>query len=133
MNTKQLHLVTFEQAKRLKALGFNWEVGYFYNTTSKELKPNFITAQEGEFLTTNYFLVDDNYDRKFPKISAPTTALALKWMRDVKKIVNTVEYDGNGLYREYKGDIRATSVFNTYEAAEAALLDELLTVLEKGI
>ena len=39
MNTKQLHLVTFEQAKRLKEVGFDWKLtdafnsdGHFFKT-----------------------------------------------------------------------------------------------------
>ena len=31
MNDKQLQLVTFEQAERLKALGFDWHVNYVYD------------------------------------------------------------------------------------------------------
>jgi hypothetical protein len=135
MNTKQLQLVTFEQAKILKALGFNWNVGYFYNATSKQLKPNFIGAtQKGEFLTTDNFLVDNNYSRKFPKISAPSVALALKWMRDEKgfdySITKGRRYNEYG-YSLLNGTTGRLHINGDYEAAELALLDELLTVLEK--
>ncbi|MDR0692561.1 MAG: hypothetical protein LBF69_05945 [Prevotellaceae bacterium] len=35
MNTKQLQLVTFEQAKKLKALGFDWETNKIFPFNSK--------------------------------------------------------------------------------------------------
>jgi hypothetical protein len=135
MNTKQLQLVTFEQAKRLKQLGFDWNVGYFYNPASKQLKPNFIIrAEEGEFLTADYFLVDNNYDRKHPKISAPSVALALKWMRDEKGFDYSITNER--LYNEYgysllNGTTGRLHIKGGYEAAENALLDELLTILEE--
>ena len=106
MNTKQLQLVTFEQEAKLKALGFDW----------------------------------------IPKFTRqlPAVALALKWLRDVKNIqsdVNYIEiarlspkiiykgrYQNNVLYEYIE---KFTNSFDTYEAAESALLDELLTVLEK--
>jgi hypothetical protein len=106
METKQLRLVTFEQAKRLKALGFNWEVS-----------------------------VQDIF---YLNIKQPTIALALKWIRDKKEIVCIIDYIHTsdkyyGYYRSKTGKYYygTTSIFDTYEAVEDKLLDELLTVLEK--
>ncbi|MDR1339470.1 MAG: hypothetical protein LBK58_05405, partial [Prevotellaceae bacterium] len=75
-------------------------------------------------------------------ISAPSVPLALKWFRDEKNLKNEVRFyycsDSYETYyyqgfldcKNYK-QLLSTPHFDTYEAAESALLDELLTVLEK--
>jgi hypothetical protein len=117
MNTKQLALVTFEQAKRLNALGFNWECTDMY---------------EGGTLTNNVGLF--NYNSQFWTYSAPPVALSLKWIRDEKNIHCGVTVGTrNKIFASYCYDeilVKLTD-YNTYEAAESALLDQLLTILEK--
>jgi hypothetical protein len=70
--------------------------------------------------------------------AAPTVALALKWLRDEKgmnaHIIDFDIQDGDlpALYGfRMKGYYPSPHVFNTYEDAELALLDGLLTFLEK--
>ena len=129
MNTKQLQLVTFEQAKRLRGALFDWKVYNYYDSKGNH----------------------NNYDGRIP---APTVALALKWFRDEKKFDNIVvaemgfvqmqlsppqpklKYYYSKYFQEgnHWGTIRRNDYYNqtgTYEAAESALLDELLNILEK--
>ena len=126
MNTKELQLVTLEQAKRLKTVGFNW------GTTAYWVKHPI--TKEWIFRENTSYLVENNL--KFELVeeyTAPTVALALKWIRDEKNL----HYDG-GRYFVGKNfrfwildNAKSTDPFDTYEAAESALLDELLTILEQ--
>lgn len=118
MNNTELPLVTHEQAKKLKAAGFDWETHKGYD--ERGLKIN---------------LWVEEFGMKIPHTKAPEVALALKWMRDVKEIKFAVGYDVlNGGYRWWCFDVKNndTDPPYTYEAAETALLDELLALLENG-
>ena len=129
MNTQELPLVTFEQAKRLKQLGFDWETFEFYaeNGNSNHWKNAKYDIPKNWNIMHDYKSYDVFY-------SAPTVALALKWMRDVKKIINWVECNS---YHVYFGgyfvnrNFEQSKICKEYEASESALLDELLTILEK--
>jgi hypothetical protein len=139
MNTKQLPLVTYEQAKRLKALGFDLETQSYYSTFNTEK----------ETLENAGFIGKWNTGPGSHKMTtAPTVALALKWIRDEKDMYNSVNFfdvitpEYMGLYqvnhvtnvgskRLYPRTTCETQPVNTYEAAESALLDELLTILEE--
>jgi len=148
---KQLQLVTFEQAKKLKDLGFDWETETVF--CSIECEP--------EELDLLYFYLDNwNGDYQEPcrdnplqrAFSAPTVALALKWIRDAKGVLCEItygigRYNDVDLYDSYFASFRINinddedfSVerlknvfdFDTYELAESALLDEILTILEQN-
>ena len=131
MNTKQLQLVTFEQAKKLKALGFDLEVVHNYYPDG-ELH----TASEMDNYNNEDWVISNTKENV---ISAPAVALALKWFRDEKKLKNAVclcrwSNTTDGSVRDvYQPSIRGKLRFeyDTYEAAESALLDELLTVFEE--
>jgi hypothetical protein len=118
METKQLQLVALEQAKRLKALGFDWKCDRYYF--------------EDDQGTSSYILNHNRYDDFY---SAPTVALALKWIRDEKTNLFEVTHTdaGEWYYRKRIAQWSEASecIFDTYEAAESALLDELLTILGK--
>ena len=138
MNTnKELQLVTFEQAKRLKKLGFDWDCFYAYRLEDNEFgKAETLIVYMGDGKLSN--------DAKAPRV-----ALALKWFRDEKKTVAHVSFheefskvDGKyhchykGMMQKYNGNDSyktptSSKDFYTYEAAESALLDKLLTLLEK--
>jgi hypothetical protein len=116
METKELRLVTHEQAVRLKKLGFNWATGNVYY---------------------------DEIEEKW--ISAPAVALALQWLRDEKEIRCGIDvrasFEGGRInifycgkfaqYGNYGLEWAETNRKDSYPKAESALLDELLTVLEK--
>ena len=74
---KDLQLVSLEQAKKLKELGFDWEVNHNYNT--------FEDCNE----LCNGYKNNYNIGKRF-NISAPSVAIALKWFRDVKVILSDV-------------------------------------------
>jgi hypothetical protein len=132
METKQLQLVTREQARRLKKLRFDWETDYHYyercDKTDKLEGPG---------------LVRQNWNSGTYFYSIPTVCLALKWIRDCRHIPNAVKLYveirvmSNKPVYEYSYFFKGLEYhdfnlhFKTYEAAESALLDELLTILEK--
>ena len=118
MNTeKQLQLVTFEQAKRLRDLGFDWIV---FHTFDENDKPAFTGSQE------NY-----NSYEFYGRVSCPTVALALKWIEDVKGIRNySTQYTSAEDYIYFIG-VTNYGRFLSREDAESSLLDELLTILEQ--
>ncbi|MDR0295173.1 MAG: hypothetical protein LBH91_03145 [Prevotellaceae bacterium] len=116
---KQLQLVTSEQAKRLKEAGFDWKtlVSYTYNGDLTDV---------GDVIHKNTL---------FHYVCAPSVALALKWFRDVKGVRCCVSIDvPDEWIGEYYDDKRCefTGSYEMYEAAESALLDELLTSIEKA-
>jgi len=134
---QQLPLVSFEQAKRLKELGFDWECEQFYNG---EKLTDYKTAGFDEEcpLKNNYndsgFDWNDGVEKEW--FSAPTVALALKWFKKIKNIVCDVVYseceERVGIfycYRIYEID-KISRLYSNYELAESVLLDELLTLIE---
>jgi len=138
MKDNQLQTVTFEQAKRLKNAGFDWNTSHYYE---KVMVNGLCRDIENDRVLKNSFIADWG---KY-KLSAPTVVLALKWFRDVKGVYCAVEFYGMGkksrkysgaLYKEatekYPHERMPTAHFDTYEAAESALLDELLTLIENG-
>ena len=78
--------VTYEQAKILKKLGFNWECNHYYDHNCKLVEYNM--SYESCYHNWN----DDNY-KDFRQNSAPTLAQAQKWLRTVKCIIVHVFID----------------------------------------
>jgi len=117
MNTKQLQLVTYEQARALKKAGFDWETDdYFAERPGGAFHGN---------KKINPPLPSNDTMR-------PTVALALKWMRDVKIFHYSINFDVDSSGTFYIGTImpdEIENVFPSYEEAESALLDELLTLI----
>jgi len=134
MQEKQLQLVNYEQAKKLKELGFDWRA-----------RPHYIA---GRLYTRDFTNSgDSNHNLWDNAFSAPTVALALKWFRDVKGLCGSVSYDhtfdndSSTTWNHYvyiihkKGqdyayyawdlispkDLDKVCRFNTYEEAESAL------------
>ena len=121
MITKELQLVTFEQAKKLDELGFNWEVSIFYDTSGNQGRYDFIPA--------NY----NKYHEKRYTTSAPIVVLALKWFRDVKNITYSIaptSQSKKGCTYAYDLILNFKTIkscsFKSYEQAESELLDKLL-------
>ena len=122
MKDNQLQTVSLEQAKRLKKIGFDWECddAFFDNENIKKC------------YTCRLMQPCDIC------ISAPTVALALKWFREVKGIYNTIEFNLAGFGIWYTGLFlrkedyvpQIATLKEKYEAAESALLNELLTIIE---
>ena len=129
MKDNQLQIVRFEQAKRLKELGFDWAVKTSYAIGCDNLRPEFRS-----YLHYNRGIRCNDTGKEL--ISAPTVALALKWIRDVKTDC-VLSVCINQTSRKYfyivdeHDDYYVGDDFNAYEAAESALLDELLNLLEQ--
>jgi len=101
MQAKQLQIVNFEQAEKLKSkeIGFDWETPYF------------------------------NKKGELSGLYLPTVALALKWFRDVKGMHGYIKY-WSGFGWAYYGssyvDKVKPTLYLTYDEAESALLDALI-------
>jgi hypothetical protein len=127
MNNNSLPLVTFEQAKRLKAAGFNLVCCDVY-------------CSNGDFAKVNY----DNWN-SIGGYSAPSVALSLEWMREAMSVPCSVEIlyaadkDGVTYQGRYvwsgKGEVRSQA-FGRHRDAASKLLDlilnEFLTLIERG-
>jgi hypothetical protein len=115
MKQKELQIVTFEQSKRLKALGFDWGCRAFYHAM-------------GGIIFSDCVKNEKQYGITY-KAAAPTVALALKWIRDEKHLNYSISCIGD--YYKFITDDDLGCNYSSYEELERALLDELLTVLEK--
>lgn len=73
--------VTFEQAKSLKELGFDWECRAVYLFDSSYDNNGFVYGRG--FWVMDYNKTDEGY-------SAPTLYQAQKWLREVKKVDITI-------------------------------------------
>jgi len=118
MKTTQLQLVTYDQAKRLKELGFDWKSCTYYDNNGNE-----------------WLFCADTFEKEIePLTHRPTVALALKWCRDVKIVSSGIcMSDGKSFFGrfEYYGDCYQTITSNNFELTESDLLDEIMDILEK--
>lgn len=130
MNTEDY--VSYEQAKKLKELGFDWRTIWYYEfeePTDDEAVLNYTASYNG--LNNNMF--DDNY-------SAPTLAEAAKWLREIHKLSIRINYSqthknwffdilnlDDGSYTDSDID----EYYSTYEKALSAGLDAALELLIK--
>lgn len=82
--------VSFEQSKKLKELGFDWNVSHFYS--QGELRPNndIFCSDEDIVVYIDDLLHDMNNFLTYV-YSAPTLAQAAKWLRKVKGIAVCVQ------------------------------------------
>jgi len=128
----ELQIVSFEQAKLLKDLGFDWRVNSLYvlNNSSKEI----ILQKDRVF---NQWNINCSIENTINTLySAPTVPLALKWCRDVKEVFCWItrenHYCYEGGYSIHTEDyLSNTKCSDSYEEAEIALLDEILEILLK--
>jgi hypothetical protein len=134
MKTKQLQRVNFEQAKRLDAIGFDYPVLDWYFRDGTFHKQETVKGYK-EWKGWHCWNAT-----KGIRFSAPTVALALKWLRDEKGIYTQIFFEQTDAGWYYASalildDINEETVEckaqKSWDAAESALLDELLTVLEK--
>jgi hypothetical protein len=123
MKTQQLQLVSFEQAKRLKELGFNYPVR---------------TVYENGIIINYHNDKNRNDDKSNREISAPTVPLALKYLRNEKELLYVINPEDEDLYGEPLNKIRYTAdipdkeqlctstaidQYDTFEEAEQAILE----------
>jgi hypothetical protein len=126
--------VTFEQAKKLKKLGFDWNCckryRYFFETDK------YIIESEKE---NNYNGGDPTHADYYRFYSCPSIPLALKWIRT--KVDYGFEYRMGWAYAKIYWYLRSKEAvekyvlngrFYTYEKAEKELLNGLLDDLIKN-
>ena len=132
MKDNQLQIVSYSQAVKLREAGFDWNTSHYYE---KVMVNGLYRDIENDRVLKNSFIADWG---KY-KLSAPTVALALKWFRDVKGLTAFCDDKYHGWHYEiYSIGCDAIRIdgndlrifFETYEEAESALLDELLTIIE---
>ncbi|MCL2040386.1 MAG: hypothetical protein FWG85_08185 [Bacteroidetes bacterium] len=128
MGNKTLQIVSYEQAQKLKKLGFDWECYLAYRIADNEFgkKSNEPVSYQGAVL--------EDYAH------APSVALALKWFRNVKRVngsvFQAVSMHWHGLLSKYGAnpdeDVRIYSEPHIwYEHAETDLLDRLILFAEE--
>ena len=125
MNDQQLQNVILIQALRLKAAGFNVKTFTCFRGDKNNILEHGVKANHNGFAFS---------------ISTPSVSLALKWCRDVKGFLCGVSPSCDGVCFIWKygqqgkgwaASYRSYEKFATYEAAESALLDAVLSELEK--
>ena len=107
--------VTFDQAKKLKELGFDWGCIHWYHT-NEEHEKKLIKAFDYA-----------NHSGLSPRaLSAPTLSQVQKWLREVKNIVVlatcNLDYEkGHEWYWFIDKDVNIEDPEHAYETYEAAL------------
>lgn len=124
-------LVTYEQAQRLRMLGYSWSCNHYYYRDTK--KP------------TDVDVVDDwNASSNF--ISAPHVWDVLRWLRERKATiaeVHTVVRDSGCMISGWRAfallldgkrnEWVSPCLYSTYDAALSAAIDKALTILEENV
>lgn len=74
--------VTYEQAVKLKELGFNWKCRYFYDERDKLPLPftEMITSFEGDFKDVTSDTMLEDFNKCTGIYSSPTLAQIQKWL-----------------------------------------------------
>lgn len=123
--------VSFEQAKVLKELGFDWGCNHYYGLDQ-------FLYEETKSILTNYSHINDTY-----LISAPTLAQVHKWFREVKGIIIGVDFDDYynkfvcHVYKKLKSAYSCNLVlvngedFDTYEQAFYTGIDKAIGLLKE--
>ena len=124
--------VTYEQAVRLKELGFDWECNHYCGLDESLHEETF------SYLTNYIHINESPY-----LISAPTLSQAQKWLREVKGIHIEIKYTSNPQYEPWVGKIVIlgdqpelnaiinTDTCDTYEEALSEGIDMVLKILKK--
>ena len=115
--------VTYEQAVKLKELGFDWECNHLYSHRSSI-----------DFNDSCYYH-DFNTTDSSNDYSAPTLAQAQKWLREVKETEVIVHKINDSIYNYtiYGQLVNLTTktIFDTYEQALSAGIDKALELLKE--
>ena len=131
-------IVTFEQAKHLKNLGFNMD-SFFAYSNEGQLESSF--EMTGEFNFSKEVMDDAVENGYLNCCLAPTVSSALDWIREEKGIKCVVELDdkdvessqyfGRYKYRgkDHIGRDCDTESFSSHPLAESALLNAVLDYL----
>jgi hypothetical protein len=119
MQTNQEPLVSFEQAKGLKSIGFTWECEFYFMGSGRGFSTN---------ISENH-----NRDMSKEKYSRPTISQSIRFFRIEKNLHGYIipedsEY-GPDIYLVYAGPIKDIDFVcdcESHDLAASALLDKLI-------
>ena len=128
--------VSLEVAKLLKELGFDWECReYYYNFTTTGWSLSF----DDNFVNWNSW--SEQY------ISAPTTEVAQRWLREIKGIevyahvfydsremlneLDVYVYEVNHITKHIEDYISSYDIYHTYEEAQEAGIKKVLEIISE--
>lgn len=134
--------VTYEQAIKLKELGFNWLCDKYYATQNYCEGNNpydFVTIGAGDLIYYPKYREDEN-DGWIPDeewcVSAPTLAQAQKWLREVKETEVIVDRIDDVVYSYtiygQLANFSAKTHFNFYEQALKIGIDRAIELLKEN-
>lgn len=137
------YYASFEIAKLLKEMGFNWKCRCYYEMSGKLRGKN-----SGNFIDYNSPLIWQNNGNDDTQLySAPALDVVQRWLREVKGIHICVKADAASTNCKYfvtviisdtkwgnvQDENKKTILFITYEKAqEAGIKKALEIILEKG-
>ena len=150
---KHEDFVTFEQAKKLKELGFKEECNHYYDLITEEFTENCAGDNDTDSFEPEGSAYYD-HNSELGCVSAPTLAEVQKWLREKQKLFVTINtyftgfVDGNFANPDYEYvivDFRNNSglrkcsssstpqkLFKTYEQALSAGIDNVLETIEEA-
>ena len=123
--------VTYEQAVKLKELGFDWKCNHWYHPLEPE-----------KIIECQTYCNHNSFERPY---SAPTLAQVAKWLRDVKGLIIYSEprfYKGKKpllgyeyhLFNKkdgYYSHIESETIYDTYEEALSEGINEALELIKE--
>lgn len=133
--------VTYDQAVKLKELGFRWDCNHYYDTETNTFVEYVHYNDEGYFDpdASSYY----NHNCHHSSVSAPTLEQVQKWLRDVHKIEvricmefdvfqpkGTWESKARKFDAEFGDNILYGVGFSTYEQALSEGIDQTLELLK---
>lgn len=120
-NKKELQLVNFEQAKKLKEMGYDYPTNTFFEDEKSRVSHR----------SYDYNLFLEGYN----VISQPTIQQAFMWLRNEKKLLISINPDLSStvafdkfcyrIYNEFELKIKQEHIL-TYEQAESEALNKAL-------
>lgn len=119
--------VNYNQALKLKELGFDEACFGFYQLEYGEIRPTMVDDNE-QYRLTGYRTCKNS---EIPKhyTSAPTFSQCFRWFREKYGVHSSPrKYDETNWWVEW--GVWTSSVFKTFEEAELAWLDKLIEILE---
>ena len=119
--------INYNQALKLKELGFDEPCFGFYQLEYGEIRPTMVDDDEQYRLTGWRTCKNSEIPKHYT--SAPTFSQAFRWFREKYGVHSSPrKYDETNWWVEW--GVWTSSVFKTFEEAELVWLDKLIEILE---